>query len=129
MKFLLDTNAVIAIFKNVPRICETLRRHDPADCAVSAIVMYELSFGAHYSSRIPENLARLHALEFEVIPFDNEDAQCAGKIRAALKRLGRPIGPYDLLIAGQAMARGLVLVTRNVGEFLRVDGLIVENWE
>jgi tRNA(fMet)-specific endonuclease VapC len=129
MKFLLDTNAVIAIFKNAPKFYENLRRHDPSDCGVSAIVMYELSFGAFFSSRVLENLARLQAMQFEVVPFDREDAQRAGEIRAKLTKSGRLVGPYDLLIAGQAMTRGLVMVTRNAREFLRVDGLAVEDWE
>jgi tRNA(fMet)-specific endonuclease VapC len=129
MKFLLDTNAVIAIFKNAPTICETLRRHNPTDCAISAIVLYELSFGAHFSTRIPENLARLNALQFQILSFDREDAECAGELRAKLAKKGRLIGPYDLLIAGQAKARNLTLVTRNSAEFLRVDGLNIEDWE
>jgi tRNA(fMet)-specific endonuclease VapC len=129
MKFLLDTNAVIAIFKNVSKFCETLRRHNPADFGVSAIVMYELAFGAFFSARIPENLSRLHALQFEIIPFDREDAEAAGDIRAKLTKAGQLIGPYDLLIDGQAKARNLTLITGSNHEFARVDGLKVEDWE
>ena len=64
-----------------------------------------------------------------MLGFDKEDAQAAGKVRAMLAASGTPIGPYDVLIAGQALARGLVLVTHNVGEFSRVAGLQVEDWE
>jgi tRNA(fMet)-specific endonuclease VapC len=71
----------------------------------------------------------VESLQFEVVPFDKEDARQAGEIRATLEVLGTPIGPYDVLIAGQACARGLVLVSRNLREFQRVDGLTVENWE
>ncbi len=68
-------------------------------------------------------------LQFEVVPFDKEDARQAGEVRAALEVLGTPIGPHDVLIAGQARARSLVLVSRNLREFQRVDGMTVENWE
>lgn len=64
-----------------------------------------------------------------MIEFDGEDARQAGEIRAALAATGMPIGPYDVLIAGQARARDLILVTRNVGEFSRVSGLRVEDWQ
>ncbi len=75
------------------------------------------------------NRSLVDSLQFEVVPFDKEDACQAGEIRAALAASGTPIGPYDVQIAGQARARGLVLVSRNLREFQRVDGLSVENWE
>ncbi len=75
------------------------------------------------------NLRDLESLAFEVVAFDKEDARLAGVIRAALAKAGTPIGPYDVLIAGQARARDMVLVTRNVNEFARVSGLQVEDWE
>jgi tRNA(fMet)-specific endonuclease VapC len=68
------------------------------------------------------------ALQFEVIEFDKEDARRAGEVRAYLAGRGTPIGPYDVLIAGQAMARGLILVTHNIGEFQRVPALQIEDW-
>lgn len=74
------------------------------------------------------NLKRIALLRLTEIVFDTEDARAAAAIRADLKRKGTPIGPYDLLIAGQAMARGLAVVTANVREFERVDGLKVEDW-
>lgn len=64
-----------------------------------------------------------------MLEFDRDDARCAGSIRARLASAGQPIGPYDVLIAGQALARGLILVTRNTREFARVPDLQVENWE
>jgi tRNA(fMet)-specific endonuclease VapC len=67
-------------------------------------------------------------LRFEVLDFDREDARQAGEVRAQLALQGQPIGPYDILIAGQALARGLTLVTHNVGEFGRVGGLKIEDW-
>jgi len=63
-----------------------------------------------------------------VIHYDARDARASASLRASLEEKGRPIGAYDILIAGSALARGLVLVTSNVGEFARVSGLRVENW-
>lgn len=91
--------------------------------------MHELHFGAWNSKRVEENLARLASLRFEVLDLSFRDAIAAARIRADLKRKGEPIGPYDLLIAGQAVARSLTLITRNTREFSRVDGLQFEDWQ
>ncbi|OXJ30422.1 VapC toxin family PIN domain ribonuclease [Burkholderia sp. HI2714] len=123
MKFLLDTNAVIAIMKGEPAMLARLRTYQPADFG-----MPELYYGAYKSQRAAANVARVEALQFEVVSFDVEDAQHAGEIRAHLTAAGTPIGPFDALIAGQARARRLVLVTHNVREFARVPGLQVEDW-
>jgi tRNA(fMet)-specific endonuclease VapC len=90
--------------------------------------VHELYFGAYKSARRDQNIGRLDALRFEIIPFDREDAVASGAIRAALGESGTPIGPFDVLIAGQALCRGLVLVTANTREFSRVEGLSIENW-
>ena len=90
--------------------------------------MHELFFGAYKSRRQAQNLALLDALQLQVLEFDKEDARQAGEIRAALAAAGQPIGPYDVLVAGQARARGLILVTNDVREFARVDGLRYEDW-
>lgn len=95
---------------------------------LSAVVLFELYAGAHDSRRRREQLEELDSLALPLLPFDATDARAAGEIKADLKRKGRPIGPYDILIAGQARARGLTVVTRNVGEFRRVEGLAVEEW-
>lgn len=129
MRYLLDANAVIAAL-NEPAGLLSRRLHEvvPADVGVSAVVMHELYFGAFKSQRRDRNLALVDALRFEVLPFDTEDARNAGEIRASLAARGTPIGAYDLLIAGQARARGLTLITRNTREFERVPGLSTENW-
>jgi tRNA(fMet)-specific endonuclease VapC len=101
----------------------------PQDFGISSIVVHELYFGAFKSTQIEANLSRIERLRLAIVEFDREDAREAGAIRASLSRPGTPIGPYDALIAGQAKARGLTLVTRNTREFARVDGLKVENWE
>ncbi|QND96323.1 tRNA(fMet)-specific endonuclease VapC [Burkholderia cenocepacia] len=100
MKFLLDTNAVIAILKGEPAILARLHAWRPADFGVPAIVAHELYYGAYKSQRAAANVARVDALQFEVVSFDTEDAQHAGEIRAHLIAAGTPIGPYDALIAG-----------------------------
>jgi len=129
MRYLLDTNAVIALSNNIDgNLSRRARRVPPHDIAVSSIVMQELYFGAHKSRRQRQNLAVADALQFDVIEFDRDDARQAGEIRAFLAAQGTPIGPYDVLIAGQAVARNAILVTRNTREFARVPGLRIENW-
>jgi tRNA(fMet)-specific endonuclease VapC len=129
MRYLLDTNAVIALL-NEPqgRVSKQVRTLTPSEFGLSALVVHELYFGAYKSQRRERNVALVNGLRFEVLPFDQEDAHHAGEIRAGLGLLGTPIGAYDVLIAGQARARGLVLITRNVREFERVPQLRVENW-
>ena len=130
MRYLLDTNAAVALLRDRDsNPARRVRREQPRDVAISAIVAHELYYGAFKSRRAPENLAVVDAIEFEVIEFDKEDARQAGKIRALLAVRGSAIGPYDVLIAGQALARNLILVTHNTGEFRRVPGLGIEDWE
>lgn len=129
MLFLLDTNTLIALFnQRSPALIAHLKSHQPSDILVSSIDMHALYYGAFKSQRVASNLERLHALPFETIAFDKEDAMCAGEIRATLAQLGTPIGALDVLIAGQAKTRGLTLVTNNTGEFSRVQGLKTEDW-
>ncbi|UVK51004.1 type II toxin-antitoxin system VapC family toxin [Mesorhizobium sp. AR02] len=128
MIYLLDTNAVIAVIKGDEGLLALLKQHTPQDFALSAIVLHELYYGAEKSQRKAENLTRIEALQFPVLEFDREDARHAGEIRATLATLGTPIGPYDALIGGQARARNLTLVTRNVREFERIKALFVKTW-
>lgn len=126
MKYLLDANAVITVLNGHSAMNARIRLEHPADIGLPAIVAHELYHGAFKYER---NVHLVDALQFEVLTFDREDARQAGEIRAELAKQGRPIGPYDVLIAGQAKARGLTLVTHNVSEFSRVTGLAVEDWE
>lgn len=129
MRYLLDTNACIALLnKTSPPLLARVHRHRPADIGLPAPVAYELYYGAYKSRRASRNLGLLDQMAFEIVPFDASDARVAGAIRSQLEAIGSPIGPYDLLIAGQARARGLVLVTANHREFLRVEGLDCEDW-
>lgn len=129
MRYLLDANAVIALLNDTTSpIARRLRRHAPRDIGVSAVVIHELYYGAYKSQRIEQNVGRVDGLQFPVLEFDQDDARHAGEIRAQLASMGMPIGPYDVLIAGQARARELTLVTHNTTEFTRVSGLMVEDW-
>ena len=130
MRYLLDANAVIALLNDtISPIARRIRRHAPRDIGLSAVVIHELFYGAFKSQRVEKNVARVDGLRFPVLEFDLEDARQAGEIRAHLASKGTPIGPYDVLIAGQAKARKLTLVTHNTTEFTRVPGLKVEDWK
>ncbi|SRR6266851_342251 len=130
MKYLLDANAVIALLNDSDSLtAQRARRHKPQDVGISAIVAHELYYGAFKSQRASRNVGLVDALQFEIVEFDHEDARHAGEVRAVLGAHGTPIGPYDLLIAGQAKARALILVTHNTAEFGRVSGLRLEDWE
>ena len=129
MRYLLDANAVIGLLNDAASgLAQRARREKPADIAISAIVAHELFYGAFKSRRAERNVALADALRFAVIEFDKEDARQAGKIRALLAAKGTPIGPYDVLIAGQALARNMVLITENTDEFERIPGLRLEDW-
>jgi len=130
MRYLLDANAVVALLNDkTSKAAQRARRERVGDVAVSAIVAHELFYGAFKSRRAGQNLALIDALQFVVLEFDKEDARQAGEIRALLASNGTPIGPYDVLIAGQAVARDLILVTHNTHEFGRVTGLQIEDWQ
>lgn len=130
LKYLLDTNIVIYTMKNRPQRVKRRFQQHHGQMGISTVTIGELVFGAEHSQQTERNLADLEALaaRLEVLPFDNQAAYHFGQIRAALYRTGQPIGPYDMMIAGQARAAGLKLVTNNVKEFERVPGLLFENW-
>ena len=129
MRYVFDTNACIALINDTsPPLLSRLRRHGPGEIGLPAPVAFELYYGAFRSRSRALNLAVVDKLAFEIVPFDAADARAAGAIRADLAARGLPIGPYDVLIAGQALARGLVLVTANTREFERVEGLTIEDW-
>jgi len=130
MRYLLDTNVVIGLLNDATsKLAQRARREKPADVAISAIVAHELFYGAFKSHRATQNVALIDSLQFAVLEFDKEDARQAGEVRALLASRGTPIGPYDVLIAGQAKARNLTLVTHNTEEFGRVPGLHFDDWQ
>lgn len=134
MSYLLDTNACIALINGEPA---RVRRHldealsRDASVLVSSVALFELWYGVEKSTRQESNRHRLEVFlagPVSTLPFDDTDAAVAGRIRAQLERVGRPIGAYDLLIAGQALRHNLVLVTANSSEFSRVASLRWEDW-
>ena len=129
-QFLLDTNAVIALLKtNDSAVRRRIRENSPKDVFISTVVMFELYYGAYRSARAQRNLELLENILLPKLEFDSGDAMAAGQIRAILAEAGTPKGPYDVLIAGQALSRGMCLITRNTREFQRVAGLQVTDWE
>lgn len=130
LKFLLDTNAVIALLSPQPQILQTrIQQYSSHEIGISTVVMFELFFGAYRSQRVQRNLTILETIPLPIIAFDQQDAMAAGEIRATLAAAGTPIGPYDVLIAGQALARGLCLITANTREFSRIHHLQLDNWQ
>jgi tRNA(fMet)-specific endonuclease VapC len=129
VKFLLDTNAVIALLRRHAGFLSKMTQHRPVDFGIPSIVAHELYFGAYKGQRVEHNLAQIENLPFEVLDFDREDARSAGEIRAALQLAGTTIGAFDTLIAGQAVARDLTVITHNMREFTRVQRLRTEDWE
>ena len=130
LRYLLDTNIVIYVIKHRPPAArETFnRRH--GRMAISSITQAELLHGVEKSADPARNFRAVQDFtsRLAVLPYDEEAASQYGQIRAALERQGRVIGVNDLHIAGHARSRGLVLVTNNVREFQRVEGLLLENW-
>jgi tRNA(fMet)-specific endonuclease VapC len=130
----LDTNAVIAVINNRPspvraKIDAAIASGDTL--AISSIVLFELRYGAVKSARPERNLQRIAdflAGPIEILPFEPADAEEAGDIRAALEQAGTPIGPYDVVLAGQARRHDALLVTANEREFARVPRLKFEDW-
>ncbi len=130
-RFLLDTNVISDFVRGDPSVMSRLRGVAPDAIAVSTVTEMEIRYGLAIDSARTRRIApTIDALldAVTLVPLSREDARAAGEIRAALRRRGRPIGPYDALLAGTALARGLTFVTANLREFSRVSGLTVESW-
>ncbi len=134
MSYLLDTNACIALINGTsPAVRGRFQRavSGGAQIYVSSVVTFELWYGVAKSVHRSLNTQRLEAFlagPITLLPLEDEDARVAGSIRAALQASGTPIGAYDVLIAGQALARQFTLVTANISEFSRVKGLAWQDW-
>lgn len=130
LRYMLDTNICIYTIKNNPAIVrEKFQQHQHHLC-ISSIVLSELLYGAEKSDTPTKSLALIEGLaaRLEVLDFDENAAAHSAEIRAELAKKGTPIGHYDVLIAGHARSRGLILVSNNLREFERVGGLRLENW-
>lgn len=134
MNYLLDTNACITLINGAPvSVRRRFQQETSRDSQifVSSITAFELWYGVGKSSRVEFNTQRLTTFlsgPVVLLSFEDEDAKVAGAVRVALERHGKPIGAYDLLIAGQALRRHLTLVTANVSEFSRVKSLAWQDW-
>jgi tRNA(fMet)-specific endonuclease VapC len=134
MRYLLDTSICIALLRDnsalvARRFEQAVTRHGPI--LLSSLVLCELWYGVHKSSRPAENTATLEKFlsgPVEVLRFDEHDARMAGAIRADLQRHGKTIGAYDTLIAAQCLRNEITVVTANTSEFRRVKGLRYEDW-
>ena len=131
MRYLLDTNICIYLIqKRPPEAREHFRKHSPNDVAVSIITVFELEYGvqkSRYPKRSKDALAKFVA-PLAIVNLNRSSVTESAAIRAQLEKEGRPIGPYDMLIAGLARSLQLILVTNNTKEFERVEGLVLENW-
>jgi tRNA(fMet)-specific endonuclease VapC len=134
LSYLLDTNVCILLLENTGGQVRSKFEEaalEGESLFLPSIVLFELQYGVERSAYPFANLQRLARFlrdGIEVLPFTSSDAASAAAIRSSLEKQKQPIGPYDTLIAGQALARGLTLVTANVGEFARVEGLKWEDW-
>ncbi|SRR5216684_2651668 len=134
MNYLLDTNCCIALMSPAAnavqkRFARTARKG--GKFFVPSVVAFELWYGVSKSARQQENAKRCEVFFaglLEILPFQDTDARVAGQLRAELESAGKPIGAYDLLIAGQAVRHKMTLITANVSEFARVKGLVWDDW-
>jgi tRNA(fMet)-specific endonuclease VapC len=130
IRWLLDTNAMIALLKGrSAAFTSRIMAEEPEAFGLSVFVYHELVYGAAKSARPEQNLKVIDAIAFPLLSFAPEDASAAGHIRGQIAKLGTSIGPLDVLIAGQALARDLVLISDNAREFSRIPGLKYENWQ
>ena len=128
--YVLDTNILIYFFKGLGNVKQNLLAKPPKDIGVPAIVFYELEVGIKKSESPGKRIKQLNDFisTVNILPFRKAEAQASAKIRAQLEKKGTPIGPYDILIAGTAIANQATLVTHNLEEFKRVENLNVIDW-
>ncbi len=128
---MLDTNICIYIIKNKPRsVNERFREFEIGELCISTITVSELMYGAFKSQFVEKNLKAIESflMPFEIVDYDSMASVEYGKIRTYLEKKGQVIGNMNMQIAGHALALGLVLVTNNIKEFERVEGLGLDNW-
>ena len=130
LRYLLDTNFCIRVIRDRPASLRPRFNAEAGALCISDVVLFELLYGAERSARPAENrkVVERFAARLSVLPFDSDAAAHTAEIRASLERQGLVIGAYDLMIAGHARSRGLVVVTGNLREFARVEGLRSEDW-
>jgi len=131
MKYLLDTCVISDFVKGDTNTLAMLKRVSPNDIAISSITVMEIQYGlALNPNRAKKIEPIIHDLfkAITILEFDSNDAMETGAIRALLKQQGRPIGSYDILLAGTALNHDLIFITSNTNEFNRINDLVLENW-
>lgn len=131
MKLIIDTNICIYIIKRRPEaVLKHFLAYEVGDIGISSITLSELRYGAAKSKYREKNTKALDEfiIPLEIVPFDEQAALAYGDIRSALEKVGMPIGSMDMLIAAQAVSRGVTLITNNIREFSRIPGLTIIDW-
>jgi tRNA(fMet)-specific endonuclease VapC len=130
LRYLLDTNLCIRVIRDRPAGLRSRFNAEASNLCISDVVLYELLYGAEKSARPAESQQAVErfADRLTILPYDSAAAAHTANIRASLERLGLVIGAYDLMIAGHARSQGLIVVTGNLREFTRVEGLRCEDW-
>ena len=131
MRYLLDTTVISDFTRGEPAVLSRLKAAGKREVSISTVTGMEIEYGLLLKpsrARKIEPVIRALLTDMVVFPYEQEDASATAAVRAALAKRGTPIGPFDLMIAGTALRRGLVLVTSNSNEFARVSGLNLEDW-
>ena len=131
MRFLLDTTVLSDFTRGVAAVLARLKSAAKGDAAICTVTAMEIEYGLMLNparARKIEPMIRFLLQDLQVLAYEPEDATATAAIRAALAKRGTPIGPYDVMIAGTALRRGLVMVTSNGSEFERINGLVLEDW-
>ena len=128
--YVLDTNTLIYFFKGRGKVADRMFLEAPSNIAIPAVVIFELQTGIAKSTSSGKRTKQLKSLmdAVRILPFSIEEARVSASIRAQQEKSGNPIGPYDVLIAGTALACQGILVSHNLKEFERVEGLKTEDW-
>ncbi|MFN7096240.1 MAG: type II toxin-antitoxin system VapC family toxin [Gammaproteobacteria bacterium] len=131
MKYLLDTCVISDFIKGDPGTLNTLKATSPSEIGVASVTVMELQYGLFLhpvKAKIIRPIITNFLASIVIFDFDKNDAQHAAEVRAELKHKGQPIGPYDILLAGMALNRNLILVSANISEFKRIEKLKLVNW-
>jgi tRNA(fMet)-specific endonuclease VapC len=131
VRFLLDTTVLSDFTRGVAAVLARLKSTSKGDAAICTVTAMEIEYGLMLNparARKIEPMIRFLLQDLQVLAYEPEDATATAAIRAALAKRGAPIGPYDVMIAGTALRRGLVMVTSNGSEFERINGLVLEDW-
>ena len=131
MIYILDTNVCIAAMRGNVSVRQRMSALMPTDCGISTVSLYELFSGVERCSQPATERQKVERFisVMHLLPFDADAAQHAARVRWILEKTGKVIGPYDLMLAGQALSLGVTLVTHNTDEFQRVPSLQLEDWQ